>query len=174
MPRPRRWIVRLLVAAFALVPIAAVAAYAWNPFRADSLDPRQRILGIGLYRVPSLSMSPTLAPGRIIADRGMLSAGDVVTIRSPASTETQLPAIVLTALDGPAVCLLACDGLGEAVKNLSAELTAGETAVPWRLIAGTRDRLIHAYFSVDLDAVWSMVEQDLPTLRLEVSRILEG
>ena len=64
--------------------------------------------------------------------------------------------------------------IGEAVKNLSANLTAGETAVPWRLIAGTRDRLIHAYFSVDLDAVWSMVEQDLPTLRHEVSRILEG
>lgn len=63
--------------------------------------------------------------------------------------------------------------IGEAVKNLSTNLTAGETAVPWRLIAGTRDRLIHAYFSVDLDAVWSMVEQDLPTLRREVSRVLE-
>lgn len=62
--------------------------------------------------------------------------------------------------------------IGEAVKNLSADLTASETAVPWRQIAGTRDRLIHAYFSVDLDAVWSMVEQDLPTLRDEVRRIL--
>ena len=64
--------------------------------------------------------------------------------------------------------------IGEAVKNLSSDLTAGETAVPWRLIAGTRDRLIHAYFSVDLDSVWSMVQQDLPTLRGDVSRILES
>ena len=62
--------------------------------------------------------------------------------------------------------------IGEAVKNLSADLTASEPAVPWRQIAGTRDRLIHAYFSVDLDSVWSMVEQDLPTLRDEVRRIL--
>ena len=62
--------------------------------------------------------------------------------------------------------------IGEAVKNLSTDLTAGEATVPWRQIAGTRDRLIHAYFSVDLDSVWSMVEQDLPTLRDDVIRIL--
>lgn len=62
--------------------------------------------------------------------------------------------------------------IGEAVKNLSAALTGQEVTVPWRLIAGTRDRLIHAYFNVDLDAVWSMVEQDLPALRTNVRRIL--
>jgi uncharacterized protein with HEPN domain len=64
--------------------------------------------------------------------------------------------------------------IGEAVKNLSSELTVREAAVPWRQIAGTRDRLIHAYFKVDLDSVWAMVEQDLPTLRDEVRRILAG
>ena len=62
--------------------------------------------------------------------------------------------------------------IGEVVKNLSPALTAGEPGVPWRLIAGARDRLIHAYFSVNLDAVWAMVEQDLPTLRLHVQRML--
>jgi len=64
--------------------------------------------------------------------------------------------------------------IGEAVKNLSATLTASESAVPWRQIAGTRDRLIHAYFNVDLDAVWSMIEQDLPALKSHTRRILEG
>lgn len=63
--------------------------------------------------------------------------------------------------------------IGEAVKNLSAQLTATETAIPWRQIAGARDRLIHAYFSVDLDAVWSMIEQDLPTLRVQVKELVE-
>ena len=63
--------------------------------------------------------------------------------------------------------------IGEAVKNLSTKLTEGETSVPWRQIAGTRDRLIHGYFRVDLDAVWSMIEQDLPALRANVERILE-
>ncbi|HMO45373.1 MAG TPA: DUF86 domain-containing protein [Rubrivivax sp.] len=40
------------------------------------------------------------------------------------------------------------------------------------MIAGTRDRLIHAYFSVNLDAVWIMVEQDLPALRQHVLPLL--
>ena len=64
--------------------------------------------------------------------------------------------------------------IGEAVKRLSPALTAAEAAVPWRQIAGTRDRLIHGYFTVDLDAVWSMVEQDLPALRAQVQRIAAG
>ncbi len=62
--------------------------------------------------------------------------------------------------------------IDEAVKNLSATLTAREATVPWRAIARTRDRLIHAYFSVNLDAVWSMIEQDLPALRGDVRRIV--
>jgi uncharacterized protein with HEPN domain len=62
--------------------------------------------------------------------------------------------------------------IGEAVKNLSAELTARETAIPWRLIAGTRDRLNHGYFKVDLNAVWQTVERDLPPLREQVRRFL--
>lgn len=43
--------------------------------------------------------------------------------------------------------------------------------MPWRLIAGARDRLIHGYFKVDLDAVWAMVEMDLPALRSNVKGI---
>jgi uncharacterized protein with HEPN domain len=64
--------------------------------------------------------------------------------------------------------------IGEAVKNLSTALTLRESSVPWRQIAGARDRLIHGYFKVDLDAVWAMVERDLPTLRQNVQRIQGG
>ena len=63
--------------------------------------------------------------------------------------------------------------VGEAVKNLSKALTDSEARVPWRQIAGTRDRLIHAYFRVDPEAVWLMVEQDLPLLRAQVQGIME-
>jgi uncharacterized protein with HEPN domain len=63
--------------------------------------------------------------------------------------------------------------IGEAVKRLSGELTTANTEVPWRQIAGTRDRLIHAYFKVDLDAVWSMVQQDLLPLKVAVRQILD-
>jgi uncharacterized protein with HEPN domain len=62
--------------------------------------------------------------------------------------------------------------IGEAVKNPSSTLTARESAVPWRQIAGTRDRLIHANFSVDIDAVWAMIEQDLPALKVQVRWIV--
>lgn len=62
--------------------------------------------------------------------------------------------------------------IGEAVKNLSADMVASASGVPWRQIAGTRDRLIHAYFKVDLDAVWAMVEQDLPPLKETTRRVL--
>lgn len=62
--------------------------------------------------------------------------------------------------------------VGEAVKNLSPALVGSEPSVPWRSIAGAPDRLIHGYFSVDLDAVWSMVEQDLPALRDKVQHLL--
>jgi uncharacterized protein with HEPN domain len=64
--------------------------------------------------------------------------------------------------------------IGEAVKNPSPTLTAAETNIPWRQIAGTHDRLIHAYFKVNYDAVWSMIEQDMPSLRDNVERIVGG
>jgi len=62
--------------------------------------------------------------------------------------------------------------VGEAVRNLSGELKARETMVPWRDIAGTRDKLIHGYFSVNLDVVWNVVVQELPSLKQHVRRIL--
>lgn len=61
--------------------------------------------------------------------------------------------------------------IGEAVKRLSDEAKALEPDVPWRLIAGTRDRLIHGYFQVDVCAVWAMVEQDLGPLRAAIDRL---
>jgi uncharacterized protein with HEPN domain len=54
--------------------------------------------------------------------------------------------------------------IGEAVKRLSPDFRSAHPEVPWRLIAGTRDKLIHFYEGVDIDAVWSMIESDLPQL----------
>ena len=54
--------------------------------------------------------------------------------------------------------------IGEAVKRLSPEFRAAHPEVPWKLIAGTRDKLIHSYEGVDLEQVWGMVTSDLPGL----------
>jgi len=43
--------------------------------------------------------------------------------------------------------------------------TRGEYAdIPWSEVAATRDRLIHGYFSVDLDIIWEIIQSDLPSL----------
>ncbi len=52
--------------------------------------------------------------------------------------------------------------LGEAAKGVSETTKARAPDVPWTTTAATRDRLIHGYFSVDLDIVWQIVTQDLP------------
>lgn len=64
--------------------------------------------------------------------------------------------------------------VGEAVKQLSETLRSAHPEIPWRLIAGARDRLIHAYFQVDLDSVWAMVVKDLPELKSRISLLLNG
>jgi uncharacterized protein with HEPN domain len=60
--------------------------------------------------------------------------------------------------------------IGEAAKNVSVETSARLPDVPWRAIAGTRDRLVHAYFDVDHDRLWQIVSVDLPALVDQLER----
>ena len=62
--------------------------------------------------------------------------------------------------------------VGEAVKNLSENAKQGRPEIPWRQIAGMRDRLTHDYFGVDLVLVWATVEKDVPNLKAAVEQIL--
>ncbi|MGQ0673180.1 MAG: HepT-like ribonuclease domain-containing protein [Hyphomicrobium sp.] len=52
--------------------------------------------------------------------------------------------------------------LGEAAKGVSEESKANHPEIPWASMSATRDRLIHGYFSIDLDIVWEIVSRDLP------------
>jgi uncharacterized protein with HEPN domain len=61
--------------------------------------------------------------------------------------------------------------VGEGVKRLSDELRATNPRIPWRLIAGMRDRLIHQYDAVDLEEVWRTVTVDLPSLTRDLEAI---
>jgi uncharacterized protein with HEPN domain len=62
--------------------------------------------------------------------------------------------------------------IGEATKNLSAELRAKYPDIPWRSMAGVRDRLIHDYFGVNLDIVWHIVTVELPDVASRIEEIL--
>jgi uncharacterized protein with HEPN domain len=52
--------------------------------------------------------------------------------------------------------------MGEAVKRLSGEYRSDHAEIPWNLIAGMRDKLIHGYDIVDLAEVWNTASQDVP------------
>ena len=62
--------------------------------------------------------------------------------------------------------------IGEAAKNVSDESTRNNSQIPWKQIAGTRDRLIHGYFDVDHDVVWQIISVDLPSLVEELEIML--
>jgi uncharacterized protein with HEPN domain len=55
--------------------------------------------------------------------------------------------------------------IGEATKNLSQNVRDMAPVVPWKDMAGMRDKLIHQYFGVDIEAVWATAQLDLPTIR---------
>ncbi len=60
--------------------------------------------------------------------------------------------------------------LSESTQRLSEPLKNTEPDVPWRQIAGFRNVLTDGYLDIDLDAVWSAVERDLPALALAIKR----
>lgn len=61
--------------------------------------------------------------------------------------------------------------IGEATKGLSSELRANYADVPWRSMAGLRDRLIHSYFGINLDIVWQIANDELPPVAQRVREI---
>lgn len=61
--------------------------------------------------------------------------------------------------------------IGEAVTNLSPELKATHSDVPWGEISGMRNRLIHGYISVNLQIVWDTVDKVLPEFLARVESI---
>ena len=63
--------------------------------------------------------------------------------------------------------------IGEAAKRLSAEFQTSEPTIPWKQIGSFRDVLIHGYFGVDLNQVWRVIEQELPTLGAVVRNSLK-
>jgi uncharacterized protein with HEPN domain len=62
--------------------------------------------------------------------------------------------------------------IGEAAKRLPENFKTGHPDIPWRKMAGMRDKLVHDYMGVDIDAVWDTVDRDLPALKESIAEIL--
>lgn len=64
--------------------------------------------------------------------------------------------------------------MGEATKNLSTELRDKYPNIPWKKMAGMKDKLIHGYFGVDLDAVWDTATKDIHELKDKIQKVIES
>lgn len=64
--------------------------------------------------------------------------------------------------------------VGEAASKVSQEAQVACPGMPWASIVGMRNRLIHAYFDIDLDRVWETITDDLPALIEELRAIIHS
>jgi uncharacterized protein with HEPN domain len=67
-------------------------------------------------------------------------------------------------------CLI---GIGEALKEIPAEVLGSETSTPWASIIGMRNRLVHVYWRIDDDIVFSVATMELPALGIVLERIIK-
>jgi uncharacterized protein with HEPN domain len=61
--------------------------------------------------------------------------------------------------------------IGEAATHIPIEIQERYSAVPWRQVIATRNRLIHGYLGIDNDTLWSIIKDDVPTLIMQLRHI---
>ncbi|HET6528172.1 MAG TPA: DUF86 domain-containing protein [Balneolaceae bacterium] len=63
--------------------------------------------------------------------------------------------------------------IGEASKNLPENFKVKHPEIEWKNMAGMRDKLIHSYFGVDYDIVWTVVQTKIPALKQQIETIIQ-
>jgi uncharacterized protein with HEPN domain len=62
--------------------------------------------------------------------------------------------------------------IGEATKNLSVNIRKSHSKVPWKELMGMRDKMIHHYFGINYEIVWTIAKEELASLLPQIERIL--
>ena len=110
-----------------------------------------------------------------------MSKSDVIRVRHMLDATREALSLVAGKtrenLNGDHMLTLACTRLleviGEAASQVSAEFRARYPNVPWNQMIGMRNRLIHAYFDVNLDILWETLADSLPSLAHALEDILQ-
>lgn len=63
--------------------------------------------------------------------------------------------------------------IGEAAKNIPESIRRQYPDIPWKDMAGMRDKVIHHYFGVELKVVWKTIKEDIPLLKPSIEQIIE-
>ncbi|MBI4535535.1 MAG: DUF86 domain-containing protein [Ignavibacteriae bacterium] len=63
--------------------------------------------------------------------------------------------------------------IGEATKNIPSSIKKKYPDIPWKEMAGMRDRIVHSYFGISYDIVWKAVKERLPQIGTRINQILE-
>jgi len=63
--------------------------------------------------------------------------------------------------------------IGEAANQITETTRKQYPLIPWTDIVGMRNRLVHAYFDINLDILWQTIQHDLPPLVMELQRALQ-
>ena len=61
--------------------------------------------------------------------------------------------------------------IGEAATHIPSDVRESYSSIPWRQVIATRNRLIHGYLGIDNDTVWSIIQDDIPALSVELKSI---
>ena len=64
--------------------------------------------------------------------------------------------------------------MGEAAKRIPESIKAKYPSVPWKKMAGMRDKMIHEYHNIDLEILWKTIKEDIPSVKPLIHKALEN
>lgn len=62
--------------------------------------------------------------------------------------------------------------IGEAAKHIPKEVIAANKEIPWKEMAGMRDKITHDYFGIDYEIIWKVIKNRLPDLKTKIKRVI--